>query len=248
MDQQSPLFKIGDTSITVAQWISYSQVNRHKADRSGLKQYPDLMDEFTKSAMYEYYRSHLEEFSEDFRVQMNEFRDGNLFFEIMQQEIWNRTQNDSTQLSLLYKKNHAKYNWKPSADAVIFFCTDQATARNLYDQLKKNPAAWKKATDALSEKVVADSSRYEWEQIPGLGKAIPKSGMLTQQTTNSNDNSVSFAYILKVYTESTPRTYNEAKGLVMNDYQTGLEEQWIESLRKKYPVVIDQKVLAEISK
>ena len=38
-------------------------------------------------------------------IQMNEFRDGNLFFEIMQQEIWNKTQNDSTALLALYEKN-----------------------------------------------------------------------------------------------------------------------------------------------
>jgi peptidyl-prolyl cis-trans isomerase SurA len=248
MNSQSPLFKIGDTTITVSQWISYAQLNRYKPDRSGLKTYPDLMDEFTRAAMYEYYRSHLEEFSEEFRIQMNEFRDGNLFFEIMQQEIWNRTQNDSTQLWALYKKNHAKYNWKPSADAVIFFCTNEATAKTLHDQLKKNPEAWKKATEALSEKVVADSSRYEWDQIPGLDKTIPKAGMVTAQTNNASDNSSSFAYIVKVYAESAPRSFNEAKGLVMNDYQTGLEEQWIQELRKKYPVVIVQKVLAEISK
>ncbi len=42
--------------------------------------------------------------------------------------------------------------------------------------------------------------------------------------------------------------FNEAKGLVINDYQAILEQQWNEALRKKYPVVIDQKVLAEISK
>jgi peptidyl-prolyl cis-trans isomerase SurA len=198
--------------------------------------------------MYEYYRSHLEDYSDEFRIQMNEFRDGNLFFEIMQQEIWNRTQNDSTQLWALYKKNNAKYNWKPSADAVIFFCSDANTAKVLYDQLKKNPAAWKKATEALSEKVVADSSRYEWEQIPGLGKIWPKAGMLTQRTTNTSDNSASFAYIITVYAESSARSFTEAKGLVMNDYQAGLEELWIQNLRKKYPVVIDQKVLAEISK
>jgi hypothetical protein len=34
----------------------------------------------------------------------------------------------------------------------------------------------------------------------------------------------------------------------MNDYQVRLEEQWIQDLRKKYPVTIDQKVLADISK
>jgi len=248
MNTQTPLFKIGDTTIRVAQWIAYSQMNRYKADRSGLKTYPDLMDEFTKSAMYEYYRSHLENYSDEFRVQMSEFRDGNLFFEIMQQEIWNRTQNDSTELLSLYKKNHTKYNWKPSADAVIFFCTDAATAKSLHEQLKKDPADWKKAVEPLTEKVVADSSRYEWEQIPGLDKAAPKAGMLTANATNVKDNTFSFAYIINVYPEPSPRSYNEAKGLVMNDYQENLEKNWIESLRKKYPVVIDQKVLAKISK
>jgi peptidyl-prolyl cis-trans isomerase SurA len=250
MNPESPLFKIGDTTITVTQWIAYAQSYRYKPDRSGIKAYSDLMDEFSKAAMYEYYRAHLEEFSDEFRIQMNEFRDGNLFFEIMQQQIWNKTQNDSTELLALYKKNASRYYWKPSADAVVFLCTEAETGRALYDQLKKNPATWKTAIVSYSEKVFTDSSRYEWEQIPGLGKLIPKPGMLTKQTANANsaDNSTSFAYIIKVYTESTPRSFNEAKGLVMNDYQAALEEQWIKELRIKYPVAIDNKVLAQISK
>jgi peptidyl-prolyl cis-trans isomerase SurA len=35
---------------------------------------------------------------------------------------------------------------------------------------------------------------------------------------------------------------------LINDYQAELEQQWNETLKKKFPVVIDQKVLAEISK
>jgi peptidyl-prolyl cis-trans isomerase SurA len=248
MNQQSPLFKIGDTTVNVMQWIAYAQAFRHKPDRSGLKAYPDLMDEFIKTAMYEYYRSHLEDFNEEFRSQMNEFRDGNLFFEIMQQEIWNRTQNDSTALLALYEKNKNNYNWKPGADAVIFFCSDANTAKALYEQVKKNPESWRKAAEGFSEKVVADSARYEWAQIPGVEKTSPKAGTLTLQVVNPTDNTASFAYIIKIYTEPAPRTFNEARGLVMNDYQTWLEEQWIKDLRKKYPVVIDQKVLANISR
>ncbi|HEY6504407.1 MAG TPA: peptidylprolyl isomerase, partial [Chitinophagaceae bacterium] len=248
MNQQSPLFKIGDTTITVLSWIPYAQAFRYKLDRSGFKPYPELMDEFSRSAMYDYYRSHLEDFSDEFRIQMQEFRDGNLFFEIMQQEIWNRTQNDSAALMSLYEKNKNNYNWQPSADAVIFFCSDAATAKTLYEQLKRSPSQWKKASEPLSEKVVADSSRYEWAQLPGLEKSAPKAGVLTAPVINPTDNTASFTYIVKVYTTSSPRTFNEAKGLVMNDYQAWLEEQWIKELRKKYPVTIDQKVLADISK
>ena len=82
--------------------------------------------------MYQYYRIHLEDFNDDFRNQMNEFSDGNLFFEIMQQEVWNKAQNDSAALQALYEKNKNKYIWKQSADAVIFFCSDEATAKKLY--------------------------------------------------------------------------------------------------------------------
>jgi peptidyl-prolyl cis-trans isomerase SurA len=95
---------------------------------------------------------------------------------------------------------------------------------------------------------VADSARYEWTQIPGIGKTAPQAGSLTPIVVNTNDQTASFALITKVYTEPSPRSFNEAKGLVMNDYQTLLEEEWISKLKKKYPVVIDQKVLASMLK
>lgn len=248
MNLESPLFKIGDTTFTVNSWIAYAQAFRYKPDRSGVRAYPDLMDEFVKNSMYEYYRNHLEDFSDEFRTQMQEFKDGNLFFEIMQQEIWNKTQSDSTALLGIYEKNKSKYNWAPSADAVIFFCSDAGTCKSLQEEVKKNPSAWRKATEIFNEKVVADSSRYEWTQVPGLGKATPTAGLLTQPVTNESDNTASFAYILKVYKDPSPRTYNEAKGLVMNDYQAWLEEEWLKSLKKKYPVMVDQKVLAKLAK
>lgn len=179
---------------------------------------------------------------------MNEFKDGNIFFEIMQQEVWNKAQSDTTALLALYEKNKKNYLWKQSADAVVFFCADEVTGKMAYDELKKNPADWKKTADMFTEKVVADSSRYEWEQIPNINKMVPKPGMITTPLVNKTDNTASFAYIVNVYAQPTQRSFNEAKGLVINDYQAVLEQQWDEALRKKYPVVIDQKVLAEISK
>lgn len=248
MTTEMPIFTIGNTRFTVADWIAYAQRNRFKSDRSGLKSYPSLMDEFTKSSMYQYYRDHLEDFNEEFRNQMTEFRDGNLFFEIMQQEVWNKAQADSAALLSLYEKNKHNYYWKQSADAVIFFCSDEATARTLNEELKKNGPGWKRIVEKMSEKVVADSARYEWTQIPGLGKAVPRTNALTALTVNPTDNTTSFAYIIKAYPEPSPRSFTEAKGLVMNDYQVWLEEQWIKELKKTYPVTIDQKELSLITK
>lgn len=248
MNTESPLFKIADTILKVRDWINFAQLNRYKPDRSGLRPYASIMEDFVKSTMQQYYQQHLEDFNDEFRNQMSEFRDGNLFFEIMQQEVWNKAQADSAALVSLYEKNKSQYNWKPSAEAVIFFCSDAATAKTLSEQLKKAPADWKKLSESMNEKVVADSGRYEWSQIPGLGSLNPHPGMITSSSVNQSDNTASFAYIIKVYTQPSPRNFTEAKGLVMNDYQTILEEEWIRQLKKKYPVVVDEKVLAQISK
>jgi peptidyl-prolyl cis-trans isomerase SurA len=244
---ETPIFKVGDTTIRVKDWVTYGFGYRYQQDGT-IKTYPVLLEEFTKSVLYNYYRSHLEEFNEDFRNQMTEFRDGNLFFEIMQQEIWNKAQSDTAALLALYEKNKQQYNWKPSADALIFFCSDEASAKQLEAELKKQPGRRQEILHSMADKIVVDSARYEWSQIPGLGSGTPKDGMLTNITLNKSDQTASFAYISKVYTSTSPRSFNDAKGLVMNDYQNLLEEEWISRLRKKYPVVIDQKVLAGVLK
>lgn len=244
----TPMYSIGDSVYDANDWVNYANTYRFKQDGSGARPWPQVRDEFEQFLLVNYYRDHLEDFSEDFKNQMTEFKDGNIFFEIMQQEVWNKAQLDSTAWQALYEKNKKQYLWKESADAVVFFCSDEATAKAAYDELKKNTAGWRKVADMNIEKLVADSSRYEWSQLPNLNKMVPKAGMMTSPLVNSTDNTASFALIIKVYPQPTQRSFNEAKGLVINDYQAVLEQQWDEALRKKYPVVIDQKVLAEISK
>ncbi len=244
----TPMFSIGDSIYTATNWVNYANTYRFKQDGTGAKPYDQVRDEWIQFSLMNYYKDHLEDFNENFRSQMTEFKDGNLFFEIMQQEVWNKAQSDSAALLALYEKNKKTYTWKQSADAVLFFCADMNTAKALYDKLKTNPADWRKSAELFTEKVIADSSRYEWNQIPNLGKAIPKSGLITMPLVNANDNTASFAYIISAYPQPMQRSFIEAKGLVINDYQIELEKKWDESLRKKYPVVINEKVMADISK
>ena len=244
---KTPLFILGDKIFTANDYLSYAQAGRFRPDGTA-KPYRQVMDEFIRHQAEDYYRAHLEDFNEEFRYQMNEFKDGNLFFEIMQQEVWGKAQNDSAALYSWYEKNKTGYNWKQSADAVIFFCSDENTAKVLYDQVKKDPRAWRPAAEALGEKVVADSSRYEFTQIPNAVKIPPRAGMITTPVKNKTDGSVSFAYVLKTYAPDMQRSFTEAKGLVISDYQAELEKKWVAELKKKYPVKIDEKVWNQIVK
>jgi len=246
--RKTVLFTIGKTSYTAEDWINYATSFRFQADGSGMKSYEQVMEEFINQSLFNYYRDNLEDFNEEFKLQMQEFKDGNLFFEIMQREIWNRAQNDTLGLQAYYEKNKTNYQWKQSADVIMFFCADLNTANTIHDQMKKKPADWRKYANALQEKMAVDSGRYEWEQIPNLNKMTPKPGMLTNPLLNELDQTVSFAYIVNVYTQPSQRSFQEARGMVISDYQALLEGQWVSELMKKYPVVVDQKVMAEISR
>jgi peptidyl-prolyl cis-trans isomerase SurA len=48
--------------------------------------------------------------------------------------------------------------------------------------------------------------------------------------------------------EPAPKTLNEARGIVTSDYQAHLEKQWLEELKKKYPVQVNQAELQKLVK
>jgi peptidyl-prolyl cis-trans isomerase SurA len=44
-----------------------------------------------------------------------------------------------------------------------------------------------------------------------------------------------------------PRNYKDVKGAVTTDYQNRLEKEWVESLRSKYKVEVDESVLSTVN-
>ena len=242
----TPLFELGTKTVTASDWISFAQTFRFKSDGSGVKPYPQVWDEFVEAMAIDYYQNHLEYYNDDFRQQINEFRDGNLFFEIMQAKVWGPAQTDSAGLVNYYNRNRNKYNWTKSADAVIFYASDEASAKIFLEQLKKSPSSWHQLGNNFSEKIAADSGRFELTQIPNSSQQVLSAGRITRPVINKADQTASFAYVLKVYDKGGVRSFTEARGLVINDYQAALEKSWLADLEKKYPVKMNQKVVDDI--
>ena len=240
---ESPLLKIGNNSVKASDWISFAQTNRYRADGSGIKAHPQVWEEFVKSAALNYYQENLELFNPDFKAQIDEFKDGNLFFEIMQQQIWGPAQTDTVALEKYYQQHKANYVWKESAQAVIFYASDVASAQEFLNGLKKAPAKWQTLVEGMSDKVAADSNRFELTQLPNPTNLPLKPGTITAPLTNTADNTASFAYIIKLHTQPEQRSFADAKGMVINDYQAELEKKWIQELKAKYPVQVNDKVL-----
>jgi peptidyl-prolyl cis-trans isomerase SurA len=238
---QTPLFQLKEKQIKFKDWIAYARLNRFKNDGSGVKRYDVLWDEFLSASVLEYSKENLESLNPEFKAQVNEFNEGNLFFDIMQLEVWGPAQSDTVALENYYKQHQSKYLWNKSADAIIFYTSDEATANTLKNRMSSAPR-WKALADEYGEKIVVDSARFEVSQIPNGDKMVLKNGVITSPLVNTADNTASFAYIIKYYPQTEKRNFTDAKGLVINDYQQELEKKWLEELKKKYPVKVDQAV------
>jgi peptidyl-prolyl cis-trans isomerase SurA len=50
---------------------------------------------------------------------------------------------------------------------------------------------------------------------------------------------------VNLYPHSSQKNFDDAKGQLINDYQTELETKWISDLKKKYPVKINNSVVEQ---
>ena len=89
-------------------------------------------------------------------------------------------------------------------------------------------------------RIMGDSGRFDIAQITDKDGGKLKVGYLSSIVENETDKSASFYYIVNVYTKPSLRNYDDARGMVMNDYQLELEEKWITELKKKYPVKVNK--------
>ncbi len=206
-----------------------------------------LLEKFISLKSLEYYKAHLEEYNPEFKYQMEEFKEGNLLFEIMERKVWSNAVNDSAGLIKYYNQNKNKYLWAASADVIIFSCNNQKTAEQSLAALKAGKD-WKKIAEESNGNVQADSGRYELAQIALAEGTPPTPGMLTPINVSTTDGTAGFIKVLQLYPANQQRSFEEARGLVINDYQNVLEEKWIAELKKKYPVKVDEGVFMGLVK
>ena len=247
MNDNTVLFSINKKNYIVKQWLDYARGAKNTPALSVGKTNIELLDKFIETSSLTYYREHLEDYNKDFAHQLNEFKEGNLLFEVMQRKIWDKASIDSIGLKNYYDSHKEKYWWEPGADAVLFTCSNEKAADDVKNKLEKDFSGWRKMIDSSNGSAQADSGHFERAQLPMADKKLTV-GQFTSFNINPPDNTVTFSYILKLYNERMPRTYLEARGFVINDYQTYLEDKWIAELKEKYPVKVNEAMMKSLPK
>jgi peptidyl-prolyl cis-trans isomerase SurA len=236
------LFSFKKQKIKLNDFIQYVKNVRYSGTETSNKEYAELMLMFEDVSTGDYYRSHIEDYSKNALQQLQEFDEANLLFAAMDKHVWSKASEDSTGLKAFYLSHKAKYNWQPGIAAISISANSKTLATDLYDKMKANPQEWRKIMSEEGAKAAADSGRYENDQMPIKSKIEKQVGFITEPEKNGSDESYSFIYVTKIFNNIEPRSFEDARGLAMNDYQQELELTWMAALKKKYTVKVNEAV------
>lgn len=239
------LFSFATQNIKASDWLNFVRTVRNDPNQGATKSYPDLYKEYIRVAADDYYRKNLQLYDEGYSKQVKEFKEANLLFGIMEKNVWGKANVDTIGLRQYYNSHKSKYAWAPSADAIIVTCPNQKVLETMQQKLKDSLTYWRQITGNYGD-VVADSGRYELGQLPVVDRTNFTPGLITAPVKNDNDGTITFNYVINVYPQQGQRNFEDARGMVISDYQQVLEDKWIAELKKKYPVVVNEAVFKTV--
>src|SRR5690606_40063383 len=98
------------------------------------------------------------------------------------------------------------------------------------------------SSDVCSSDLTIENGIFTKEQNELVAMAKWEIGVTSKVTT---ENEVVLVEVNEVLPPQ-PKALDEIRGLVTSDYQNQLEKEWLEALKKKYPVKIHEDVLSKI--
>ncbi|QDO94149.1 peptidylprolyl isomerase [Formosa sediminum] len=200
---------------------------------------------FLDERLKAYQDANLENENKEFANIVSEYRDGLLLFELMENEIWNAGTKDTLAIQDYYKANKDKYFWNTRIDAVIAASAERKYIKKAAKLLKKGvPIEDIKTKLNVNDKIHVIFTTGIFEQHhQGLPNNFEfKTGM--SEIYKFND-----GYIVAKVNQVLPKTlksYEEAKGNVISDFQADKEERWMQGLHAKYTVSVNETVLTKV--
>jgi len=234
------LFKVNTSSYTAGDLVNFMQTKEITPKGTGTF-FELWLDKFTEATLAKTEEVDLEKNNKAYQMLLKEYRDGILLFSLTNQEVWQKGLNDSLGQQAFFEKNAQKYQWKGRVQAYLTKVNDASKLENARKFLQNKGFD----TDSFAafeadyrsnypEAYATESGTFEYEAHPILSKVdlnTPYQELVIEGTS----------YVLvvgKVYPPG-PRKFEEARGLIIRDYQEFLDQALTKRLKEKYPIQIN---------
>jgi len=242
-----PLFTLAGNDYTQNDFMEFLQQRmRARRQTEQIKtMVDDSYDRWVEIKVMEFEDSQLENKYPDFRVLINEYRDGILLFDLTDQKVWSKAVKDSTGLAEFYQSHKNDFMWQERAAYDIYTVENEKEGKAVIKMLKKG-----KNHDEIREKlssssaldVKVESGLKERADVPVLEKVKWEKGI----SDVVNDNEQLKVVHIKEIRSAEPKDFDEARGIITAAYQNALEEAWVKELREEHEINLNKEVLYTI--
>lgn len=242
------VFSIGTQNTSMREFAGYVKIMQEPQENGSVQMaVNNLLKKYSDEKALEYEESILDAKYEDFRNLMQEYRDGIMLFDLTDRMVWTKAITDTAGLQNFHEQNKNKYLWKDRVHVYTYICLNakakkdalkMAQAGKSGDQIKA------KLNKKLAGTIVITESKHEKGESADKDKLWDKKGVV--DIPNEGDQ-YKF-YVVAGIVSPEPKALKEARGMVTSDYQNYLEKAWIQSLRKKYPVTVNEEVVKTLYK
>jgi peptidyl-prolyl cis-trans isomerase SurA len=224
------LFTLQSKAYSVNDFLSYIKKNQTKGNDFE-KVYDQYVDKYLKELLEQKIVSENLEFA----MLSNEYYEGILLFEIMEEEVWNKAADDSIGQLKYFSSHHSEYLAGERAKASFYSSSDSSFRAPLNGLLIAHDSV---AADKFvrGNNIREESGIYEKNGKELLSIIDWKPGIYSTEYNG-------MYYLAQIYgiLPAGEKTFEEARASVVADYQQEIENTWIRLLREKYPVRINDK-------
>ena len=248
VDMNATLFSLENNPTKVSDFVTYIKANMTTQKYVTPATYGyQLYENFRNETVMNYADAHLEDKYPEFKALVQEYKDGILLFDLMDREVWNKAVKDTVGLAEFHKRNASKYMWGDRAYATVITVTRPESLPKVKALLDKGVEL-----DSLRSAIQRDSISYAFVRKGfyqrGDNQYVDQTEWkvgVRNEIPSTVDQSTTIVCIREVR-KPEQKTLKESRGLVTSDYQVELEQNWVKSLKEKYPVKINESVLEKV--
>ena len=172
-----------------------------------------------------------------------------LLYEISNREVWSKAQNDEIALKAWFDTHKKKYTWKePRYRGIAYHVKTKHDVKAVKQCVKNLPFdQWAEAlrTTFNPDSVIrirVEKGLFKLGDNPTIDKMVFKQA--TSSTSDANY-PIDAVYGKKL---KRPDNYQDVRQQVVEDLQDYLEQEWVDALRHRYQVEVNQEVLKTVNK
>ncbi|MEL7144789.1 MAG: peptidylprolyl isomerase, partial [Bacteroidota bacterium] len=238
IDRGDVLFTLKGNPTTAGDFVDYL-----KESDVQTKNQRDQYNRFEKNRILEFESDQLEVKYPDYANLLNEYRDGILLFDIMNEKVWMKASSDTTGLKKYYENNKSRYTRYNVTEAVIFSSTEAEVISNVKAMLAENISR-----EDIMKKINADAplllQSKEGSFEKGDNAMVDEAADGPFYETRDGEKYI-LVQVKNKFAEQLPKM-KSIKGRLIADYQDYLEAAWIKDLKSKYTIEKNEKVLNKV--